>query len=124
MEDLLPFYIYIGVSKAEFMDSEPRELECYDLAYKFSENRKNFHEHMQGAYIAEALKATVCNMFRKNGQAPYEYPTEPFRIFPLTAEEEEEKKEKELQRAIDYFDALAMDSKKYKKNKKRGNYVF
>ena len=27
----------------------------------------------------------------------------------------EEKKEKELQRAIDYFDALAMDSKKYKK---------
>lgn len=115
MEDLLPFYIYIGVSKAEFMDSEPRELECYDLAYKFSENRKNFHEHMQGAYIAEALKATVCNMFRKNGQAPYEYPTEPFRIFPLTAEEEEEKKEKELQKAINYFDALAADSKKYKK---------
>ena len=54
-------------------------------------------------------------MFRKNGQAPYEYPSEPFRIFPLTAEEEEEKKEKELQKAINYFDALAADSKKYKK---------
>lgn len=40
MEDLLPFYIYNGVSKAEFMDSEPRELECYDLAYKFSEGRR------------------------------------------------------------------------------------
>ena len=115
MEDLLPFYIYVGVSKAEFMDSEPRELECYDLAYKFSENRKNFHEHMQGVYTVEALKATVCNMFRKNGQAPYEYPSEPFRIFPLTAEEEEEKKQKELQKAINYFDALAADSKKYKK---------
>lgn len=70
---------------------------------------------MQGVYIVEALKATVCNMFRKNGQAPYEYPSEPFRIFPLTAEEEEEKKEKELQKAINYFDALAADSKKYKK---------
>ena len=115
MEDLLPFYIYNGVSKAEFMDSEPRELECYDLAYKFSEDRKNFHEHMQGVYTVEALKATVCNMFRKNGQAPYEYPAKPFRIFPLTAEEEEEKKEKELQKAINYFDAHAADSKKYKK---------
>lgn len=115
MEDLLPFYIYNGVSKAEFMDSEPRELECYDLAYKFSENRKNFHEHMQGAYITEALKATVCNMFRKNGQSPYEYPAEPFRIFPLTLEEEGEKRGKELQRAVNFFDALAADSKKYKK---------
>ena len=58
MEDLLPFYIYNGVSKAEFMDSEPRELECYDLAYKFSEGRKNFHEHMQGVYTVEGIRIT------------------------------------------------------------------
>lgn len=115
MQDLLPFYISLGVSKTEFMDSEPRELECYDLAYKMSENRINAHAYSQGVYIAEALKATVCNMFRKNGQAPYEYPPEPFRIFPLTAEEQEDKKEKELQKAIDYFNALAADSKKFKK---------
>ena len=43
MEDLLPFYIYNGVSKAEFMDSEPRELECYDLAYKFSAYKEDFY---------------------------------------------------------------------------------
>lgn len=115
MEDALPFYISLGVSKAEFMDSEPRELECYDTAYKLSENRKNSLAYMQGQYFMEALKATVCNMFRKNGQAPYEYPPEPFRIFPLTAEEKEEKKQKELQKAIDYFNTLAADSKKFKK---------
>lgn len=115
MEDLLPFYIYLGVSKAEFMDSEPRELECYDAAYKFSENRKNYHEYMQGMYFMESLKSTVCNMFKKNGQSAFEYPPEPFQIFPLTAEEEEEKKQKELQKAIDYFNALAADSKKFKK---------
>lgn len=100
------------------MDSEPRELECYDIAYKISEKRKNSLAYMQGAYFVEALKATVCNMFRKSGQTPFEYPSEPFQIFPLTAEEEEEKKEKELQKAVDYFNALAADSKKYKNKDK------
>lgn len=98
------------------MDSEPRELECYNLAYKLSENRKNNIAYLQGAYFAEALKATVCNMFKSNGQASFEYPPEPFRIFPLTAEEKEEKKEAELKRAIDYFNNLAKSSKNFKKN--------
>lgn len=118
MEDLLPFYISLGVSKSEFMNSEPRELECYDMAYRISEKRRNSFAYMQGAYFVEALKSTVCNMFQKSGQTPFEYPPEPFQIFPLTAEEEERKKQKELQKAVDYFNALAVDSKKYKKKDK------
>lgn len=112
MEDLLPFYLSIGVSYAQFMDSCPRDLEPYDAAYKMQMNRQNSMMRLQGMYFAEALSATVCNMFRKNGQQPYEYPDEPFQIFPLTAEELEERKERELQKAVAYFDGLVKESQR------------
>lgn len=34
--------------------------------------------HLQGMYFVDALRATVCNMFRSKGQKPYEYPSEPY----------------------------------------------
>lgn len=116
MEDLLPFYISIGVSKEQFMDSAPVELEPYDRAFKLKMNRSNYMNHLQGIYIVEALKSTVCNIFRKSGQKPYEYPSEPIQIFPLTVEEIEEKKEEELKKAVDYLNNLTEQSKKFRNN--------
>lgn len=115
MEDLLPFYLSIGVSYEKFMDSCPKELEPYDAAYKMQQNRQNSMAHMQGRYFADAILATIGNAFIKKGATPAEYPPEPYRIFPLTAEEIEENKQKELEKAIAYFDNLAEQSKRFKK---------
>lgn len=112
MEELLPFYLSIGVSEEKFMDSSPKELEPYDRAYKMKVNHENHMIYLGGIYMVEALKTTVCNMFRKSGQKAYEYPSEPIQIFPLTAEEKEQKKQDELQNAINYFNDLTEQSKK------------
>ena len=120
MEDLLPFYLMIGVSREMFMDSDPVDLEPYDLMYRRKRNEENEMMHLQGVYFADALVATVGNMFRKKGTTPMEYPQEPYRIFPYTEEELEEKKEKELQKAIAYFNNMMAESKRKKKKKQQG----
>ena len=45
---------------------------------------------MQGMYVAEALRATVGNMFSKGEK--HSYPSEPY---PITAEEQQERRERE-----------------------------
>ena len=120
MEDLLPFYLMLGVSRETFMDSDPLELEPYDLMYKRQKNEENEMMHLQGIYFGEAIAATVGNMLRKNGATQLEYPQEPYRIFPYTEEELEEKKEKELKKAIAYFDNMMAESKRKKKKKQQG----
>lgn len=117
MEDLLPFYLSIGVTYDQFMDSCPKELEPYDAAYKETMNRKNFMAHLQGVYFADAIAATIGNMFKKHGTKTIKYPDEPHRIFPMTEEEIEKKKEEELEKAINYFNNLAAESKRFGKSK-------
>ena len=114
MEDLLPFYLMLGVSRETFMDSDPLELEPYDLMYKRQKNEENEMMHLQGIYFGEAIAATVGNMFRKRGTKAHEYPKEPYRIFPYTEEELEQKKEEELQKLVNYFNNLAAQSKNFK----------
>ena len=46
------------------------------------------------------------NGFRKPGQKPTPWLEEPFRIVPLTPEEQEEKAEAERQKAIALFNAM------------------
>ena len=36
--------------------------------------------HLEGQYFADALIATVGNMFRGKGQSPYHYPSEPYTL--------------------------------------------
>lgn len=115
MEDLLPFYLMLGVSREMFMDSDPVDLEPYDLMYRRKRNEENEMMHLQGIYMMDSLTATVGNMFRKRGSKAHEYPKEPYRIFPYTEEELEAKKEEELQKLVNYFNNLAAQSKHFKK---------
>ena len=67
---------------------------------------------MEGLYMVEALGATVGNMFAKG--AKHQYPEEPF---PITLEEQQERKEREQMARMERIKAaftakaLAMNAK-------------
>lgn len=89
----LPKALNIGISETLFWTLNPHRLKPYMTAYeqrtKERLEQQNMMAYVQGMYIAEAIKATVGNMFSK-GQV-LEYPKEPYELFKeekvLTEEE-------------------------------------
>lgn len=73
-----------------FWDGEPQIAAAYRRADEINRRRLNQELWLNGVYMAEALSATVGNMFSKNNK--HEYPSEPLAI---TAAEQEERKERE-----------------------------
>lgn len=73
MEDLLPFYLSIGVTKDVFMNSCPVDLRPYEKAYKLNQERENMMMYLQGIYMRDAF-ASACNEKNK-------YPDKPYPIF-------------------------------------------
>ena len=78
----MPQTIALGVKYDEFWSLNPRKINVMVKAYNkqvANEMRKeNMLCHLQGMYFAEALIATVGNMFRGKGQKAHEYPKEPY----------------------------------------------
>lgn len=56
--------------------------------------------HLQGQYIAEAILATVGNMFSSKSAKLHKYPKKPYEIF---GKEKIELTEEEKQRQVDLF---------------------
>ena len=61
---------------------------------------------LQGLYTHAAVSIAVSNAFRRKGTSPQKYPEEPIRLIPYTEEEEKARRERERQKAIDYFTNL------------------
>jgi hypothetical protein len=89
-EDLCPIYLAMGMTWAQFWLDEPVLAKAYRRADMIRRRRKNEELWLQGIYVAEALSATVGNMFAKGQKHPY--PAEPL---PLTADEQQERRERE-----------------------------
>jgi hypothetical protein len=89
-EELFPFYLAMGMTWTQFWIDEPELAAAYRKAEMIRKRRKNEELWLEGIYISEALSATVGNMFTK-GQK-HQYPAEPF---PLTADEQQERRERE-----------------------------
>ena len=53
---------------------------AYNEAKKNEIRQANMLYHLEGMYFADALCATVGNMFRGKGQKPFEYPKEPYTL--------------------------------------------
>lgn len=51
----MPYYLAIGVSKQEFMESCPKELEPYLKAYKLQRNKEDILQWQLGQYMAAAV---------------------------------------------------------------------
>ena len=80
----------MGMTWTQFWIDEPELAIAYRKADAIKRRRINEELWLEGLYTAEALNATVGNMFSKGHKNTY--PTEPF---PITAEEQQERRERE-----------------------------
>ena len=88
-EVLFPAYLAMGMTWTQFWIDEPELAIAYRKADAIKKRRKNEELWLEGMYVAEALRATVGNMFAKGQKYPY--PAEPF---PITADEQRERRER------------------------------
>lgn len=102
----------MGMTWTQFWVDEPELAVAYRKAEMIRKRRKNEELWLQGIYVAEALNATVGNMFNK-GQKN-QYPDEPL---PITADEQQERREREERNRMERMKAafiarsLQMNSK-------------
>ena len=89
-DEIFPAYLAIGMTWTQFWIDEPELAIAYRKADAIKKRRKNEELWLEGMYTAEALNATVGNMFSKGNKN--QYPAEPF---PITAEEQQERRERE-----------------------------
>lgn len=87
---MFPAYLAIGMTYEQFWDGEPSLVKAYRMADRIRRRRRNEELWLEGVYMVEALGATVGNMFAKGEK--HQYPSEPL---PITAEEQQERKERE-----------------------------
>ena len=89
-DEMFPIYLAMGMTWTQFWIDEPELTVAYRKSEMIKRRRKNEELWLEGIYVAEALSATVGNMFTK-GQK-HQYPAEPF---PITADEQQERRERE-----------------------------
>lgn len=80
----MPKVIPLGTTYDDFWRLNPRKInimvKAYNEAKKTELRQMNMLYHLEGMYFAEALLATVGNMFRGKGQKAFEYPKEPYTL--------------------------------------------
>lgn len=91
----------MGMSYEQFWDDDPALVKAYRRADEIRRKRMNEELWLAGIYMADALTATVGNMFTK-GQK-YQYPAEPK---PITRDEIEERKEREQRQRMERIKAV------------------
>jgi len=113
-EEMFPAYLAMGMTWTQFWVEEPELAIAYRKADAIRKRRKNEELWLQGMYVAEALNATVGNMFSKGQKHPY--PAEPF---PLTVDEQRERREREERNRMERMKA-AFIAKSLQVNTKLG----
>ncbi len=80
----MPKVIPLGTTYDDFWCLNPRKInimvKAYNEAKKTELRQMNMLYHLEGMYFADALLATVGNMFRGKGQKAFEYPKEPYTL--------------------------------------------
>ena len=79
------------MSYEQFWFGDPWIARSYREAYVERRKEENTRDWLQGAYFYNAITTALANAFRKKGTKTVDYLEEPFRIFPLTKEEQEAK---------------------------------
>ena len=100
------------MSYEQFWYGEPSMVIAYRKAHELRRKQENTWLWLQGMYVAEALSATVGNMFSKGNK--HQYPAEPY---PISLVEQEERREREERMKMERIKAaftaraLAMNTK-------------
>ncbi len=107
-----PLYMAMGMTYDQFWYGEAEMAKSFRKADEIRRKRRNEELWLEGIYMAEALSATVGNMFTKGNK--HQYPSEPF---PITAAEQQERREREKKARMERIKAqftakaLAMNAK-------------
>lgn len=113
-EEAFPIYLAFGMTAEQYWDESPGLVKAYKQADEIRRRRMNEELWLQGIYVAEALNATVGNMFTKGNRN--KYPSEPI---PLTEDEQRERQEREQKAKMDRIKA-AFTAKALNMNAKIG----
>lgn len=71
-EEILPFYLSIGVDEERFWISSPKDLEPYKKAFEKRQEYDNYLAWVQGLYIQNAVASIMSKKVK--------YPKKPFGI--------------------------------------------
>lgn len=102
-EEVFPYYLAIGMTYKQFWLDEPKLAKAYRKADEIRRRRMNEELWLNGMYTADALAATVGNMFTKGNKN--KYPAEPR---PITRNEIEERKEREQRAKVEKIKSTFM----------------
>ena len=95
----MPTYIAIGMSHEDYWNGDPYLAVAYRRAELFKQDLENSNFWWQGVYFRQAMTSALSSSlpwFKR----PVNYPKEPYRIAPMTKEEEAEQKQKEIEKAV------------------------
>lgn len=96
-EEAFPYYLSFGMSYEQFWYGPPELVVAFRQADELRRRRKNEELWLAGMYIADAIAATVGNMFSKGQKI--KYPSEPraITLSEVEARRDRECKEKEAE---------------------------
>lgn len=112
-DDLLPYYISIGMTPDEYWNGDPSLVRAYREAEKRRLRQKNYELWLQGRYVYDAVMRLIPSLQMLKPREPLPYLEEPL---PLTQEEyearlvREQKKKQEALRA--YMQSFVKNNKK------------
>ena len=120
-EEMLPYYISIGMTPAEYWDGDSTLVRAYREADKRRWHMKNVEMWLQGRYIYDAVMRLIPSLQAFKPKEPIPYLEEPI---PLTEEEykerqiREQKKKQEALKA--YMQSFVKKQNKNKEDKEDG----
>ena len=84
----------------------PRLLKSFVDADRLKKRQKELEMYVAGRYVFDAVSLALANGFRERGRNPEQWMDEPYRMVPLSKEEEEERAALEREKAIAFFNAM------------------
>lgn len=89
-----------GMTEEQFWSSNPRIISVWEKIWKDEQNRQNQMAHFYvGNYVMRAV-ATAVDGCLNGRKATIKFFEEPIRLFPMTEEEKEEARQREIQKFI------------------------
>lgn len=118
-EDTFPTYLAMGMTYAQYWESDPHLVAYYRKAYRLKRQTENEQAWLQGIYFYDAFSVSLANAFAKRGAKKQNYIEAPIDIFPLT---QLEKKRREAEANAKMQKAMeAMMREQRAKKKKKGD---
>lgn len=95
------FFLHCGMTRDEYWNQDPYIVEEYLGAYKIRREEQNWQAWISGMYTFDAVSAVIGNIHFDKGSHKFVTPMEqPMQIFPDTPEDEERRRQKEIDKFV------------------------